>query len=210
MPAPRDFHDFLEIQTQTAWGKTLGDFSDWCAPRPGSRALDVGSGPGVLPALLATRYRVAAYAADADPLLLAAAPAPIPRACANIYALPFPAQSFDLLTATNVLFLLGDPLRALREMARLLAPGGQICLLNPSPLLSVSAAETLANARGLTGKNRDSLLGWAHRAEKHARWSEDDTQRLARRAGLRLVESVRRVGPGFALFTRLLVLPKNS
>ncbi len=204
MPAPRDFHDFLEIQTQTAWGKTLEEFSDWCAPRPGSRALDAGCGPGLLPARFATRRRVAAYGVDTDPTLLAAAPAPIPRACASIYALPFPAQSFDLLTATNVLFLLGDPLRALQEMARLLAPAGQICLLNPSPALSVASAAQLADARGLTGKNRDSLLGWARRAETHARWSEDDTQRLARRAGLRLVESVRRVGPGFALFSRLV------
>jgi ubiquinone/menaquinone biosynthesis C-methylase UbiE len=204
MPAPHDFHDFLEIQTQTAWGKTLGDFCDWCAPRPGSRALDVGCGPGLLPALFATRHRVAAYGVDADLGLLAAALAPIPRICASIYALPFEAASFDTLTATNVLFLLGDPPRAMRELSRLLAPGGQICLLNPSPLLSMDSATRLADSRGLTGKNRDSLLGWARRAEKHARWSAEDTQHLARRAGLQLTQSALRVGPGFALFSRLV------
>lgn len=199
-----EFADFLAIQTQTAWGKTLEEFSDWCAPQAGERILDVGCGPGLLPALFATRHRAAAYGVDTDLSLLAAAPAPVPLTCASIYALPFPAASFDMLTATNVLFLLGDPLRALREMTRLLAPGGQICLLNPSPLLSTAAAESLANARGLTGKNRDSLLGWARRAEKHARWSVEDTRRLARRAGLTLTESALRVGPGFALFSRLV------
>lgn len=204
MPGMSEFHDFLAIQTQTAWGKTLGDFCDWCAPRPGERILDVGCGPGLLPVLFATRHLAAAYGVDADLSLLTAAPLPAPLICASIYALPFPAASFDMLTATNVLFLLGDPRRALREMSRLLAPGGQICLLNPSPLLSINAAETLAQARGLTGKNRDSLLGWACRAEKHARWSAEDTQHLARRAGLQLTESTLRVGPGFALFSRLV------
>lgn len=204
MPGMTDFHDFPAIQTQTAWAKTLADFSDWCAPRPGARILDVGCGPGLLPALFITRHRAAAFGADTDLSLLAAAPVPAPVACASIYALPFPAAALDMLTATNVLFLLGDPLRALREMARLLAPGGQICLLNPAPLLSVESATHLADSRGLTGKNRDSLLGWARRAEKHTRWSAEDTQRLARRAGLSLLESAPRVGPGFALFSRLV------
>ncbi len=209
-PGMSDFHDFLEIQTQTAWGKTLADFCDWCAPRAGAHILDAGCGPGLLPALFAARHRAAAYGVDTDLLLLAAAPAPTLRVCASIHALPFPAAAFDMLTATNVLFLLGDPLRALREMARLLVTGGQICLLNPSPTLSVDSATRLANSRSLTGKNRDSLLGWARRAEKHTRWSEDDTRRLAHRAGLELVESTRRVGPGFAIFSRLVDQAQDS
>lgn len=197
-----DFSDFLEIQTQTAWGKTLQDFCGWCAPEPGNQVLDVGCGPGLLPALFASRDRVTAFGADSDLHLLIAAPVPVPLAGASVYTLPFPDSAFDMLTATNVLFLLGDPLRALCEMSRLLKPGGQLCLLNPSEALTVESATQLADARGLTGKNRESLLGWAQRAEKHVRWSEAQTRDLNKKAGLTLTETAFRVGPGFGLFSR--------
>ncbi len=199
-----EFADFLEIQTRTAWGKTLLGFAEWSlsAGKRISLALDIGTGPGLLPALLATRGNLQAIGLDTDYNLLRAAPASIPVTLGCAAALPFPAASFDLLTATNVIFLLGNPLHALGECRRILKPGGSLCLLNPSEHLSISSATALADARGLTGKNRESLLGWAARAEKHGGWTEAHARNLHTLAGFQLEETLLRVGPGFARFTR--------
>lgn len=191
-----EFSDFLEIQTRTAWGRALADFADWCAPSAGTLLLDLGCGPGLLPALFTRRFACRAIGIDNDRALLAAAS--IPVACADTSHLPFAPATFDFLTATNVLFLLGDPLRALRECRRILKADGTLALLNPSEHLSLAAATTLAEARGLQGKDRESLLNWARRAEKHGRWNEEFAQKLLNRAGFTLRETALKVGPGFA------------
>lgn len=75
-------------------------------------------------------------------------------------------------------------------------------MLNPSERLTVQSATELADSRGLDGKNRESLLGWARRAEKYCGWTEEKSVNLLRRAGFRQAESVLRVEPGFARFSR--------
>jgi hypothetical protein len=91
-------------------------------------------------------------------------------------------------------------LRALLKWKCVLAPGGRLCPLNPSENLSISAASRLADKRGLASTARKSFLNWAKNAEKHVRWTESETRELLSAAGLRLEESVLRVGPGFARF----------
>ncbi len=49
----------------------------------------------------------------------------------NIYALPFPDASFDAAFAHTVLEHLSDPLRAIKEMRRVLRPGGITGLKDP-------------------------------------------------------------------------------
>jgi ubiquinone/menaquinone biosynthesis C-methylase UbiE len=191
---------FLEIQTGTAWGRTLAGFAAFCNPRPGCVILDVGCGPGLLPALFG-RAGCQAYGVDIDRSLLVSPLAPA-LTQADAVHLPFPEASFDCLTATNLLFLLEEPVQALREWIRVLKPGGELCTLNPSERLSLAAAGELADARDLGGAARASLLGWAGNAEMHARWSEAETRFLFAEAGLELVESSLHVGPGFARFSR--------
>lgn len=193
--------DFLAIQTQTGWGQVLETFAAWCQPQPGWRTLDVGCGPGLLPALLARRgCRACGVDVDAEMLL----PQPLlPHvAVADVFHLPFPARSFDLVTASNLLFLLPDPLHALLEMARLLPPGGQVVLLNPSERMSVAAATALADRRGLQGVARASLITWATRAEASSHWWEVDLATLFAAAGLQMSETTLKVGPGLARFAR--------
>jgi ubiquinone/menaquinone biosynthesis C-methylase UbiE len=48
----------------------------------------------------------------------------------DIYALPFPDSSFDAAFAHNVLEHLRDPLQALKEMRRVLRPGGIVGVLD--------------------------------------------------------------------------------
>ncbi|NCP85824.1 MAG: hypothetical protein CO094_11040 [Anaerolineae bacterium CG_4_9_14_3_um_filter_57_17] len=197
-----DFSDFLEIQTRTAWGRTLAEFAEWCAPQAGTRALDVGCGPGLFPQLLTSRYRVQAIGLDADFGLLRSAPAKFSATQADANFLPFSPAAFDFVTAANLIFLLADPRQALMEVYRVLRPGGALMLLNPSEKLTVSAALALADTRGLAGKSRASLLGWAHNAEKYGGWSAEVAYNLHMSCGFELSETILRVGPGFARLTR--------
>lgn len=45
---------------------------------------------------------------------------------ANLYALPFPEASFDLAVCRNAIHRFAEPAAALREVARVLAPGGRL------------------------------------------------------------------------------------
>jgi len=196
-----EFSDFLEIQTQTAWGRALKEFAAWCSPPAGARILDAGCGPGLLPTLFGQAGHLS-IGLDSDFSFLRQSQRAAFLLQGSIYQLPFTGHAFHLVTATNLFFLLGDPLRALRECRRALQPRGQLCLLNPSERLTIQAATELANLRGLDGKNRESLLGWARRAEKYGGWTEEKSTRLLRRAGFQPLETTLRLGPGFARFNR--------
>ena len=60
---------------------------------------------------------------------LAAAPVPIHLARAPVEALPFPDASFDSAVVTLVFCSVRDPARGLREIWRVLKPGGTLLLL---------------------------------------------------------------------------------
>ncbi len=192
---------FLTLQTQTGWGRVLTRLRDWIKPQAGWTALDVGCGPGLMPALL-DRAGCRAIGIDLAPEMFRPAPLHPQVALANALYLPFPDASFDLVTASNLLFLLPQPEQALREMTRLLRPGGQVVTLNPTEELTVSAARSIAAERGLAGFARDSLLNWAGLAERNFHWTEAETAELFATAGLELIGSHLTISPGFARFAR--------
>ena len=148
---------FLELQTNTGWGPVLSRFVDWIAPQTGWLTLDIGCGPGLLPALLAASD-CHAFGVDLNPSIFPPQSLHRDLAAADSICLPFPAGSFHLVTASNVLFLLSDPQRALGEMRRVLRRPGQIAILNPSENLNLQSAALLADSRNLHGLARDSLL----------------------------------------------------
>ena len=197
----RDADYFPELQTQTGWGRTLATFAGWCQAQTGWLVLDAGCGPGLLPALF-TRQGCRAVGLDLDAAMFLPHPLHSQVVCAQAEHLPFEAGSFHLVTASNLLFLLPEPLAVLRELKRVTRPGGQIGLLNPSELLNRQAAENLADARQLDGLARMSLLNWAARAEGNQRWTEAETGALLAAAGIQLIETTVKVGPGFARFSR--------
>lgn len=192
---------FLELQTQTGWGRVLTRLRDWIEPQAGWLTLDVGSGPGLMPALLA-QAGCRSLGVDQDPEMFRPAPLHPWVSLADALQLPFPDGQFDLVTASNLLFLLPYPRKALREMVRLLRPGGQVVTLNPTEELSIAAAQALAAKRGLTGFARESLLNWAGLAEANSRWTETETAALFASVGLKLVETRVTMRPGFARFAR--------
>jgi ubiquinone/menaquinone biosynthesis C-methylase UbiE len=199
-----DFSNFLDVQTKTPWARTLADFASFCDPRPDSVVLDIGCGPGMLP-LLFIRADCHAFGVDLDFALLASRLTNNPTN-ADAYHLPFPSATFNLITATNILFLLEQPLPALNEWKRVLHPNGMLCLLNPSERMSILAVEKMSDERNLTGTVRESLLNWARNAEAHIRWTEEETRTIVSMAGFQMPESVLKVGPGFARYSRAIPL----
>ncbi|WP_411104438.1 methyltransferase domain-containing protein [Streptomyces sp. cmx-4-9] len=102
--------------------------------RPGLSVLDVGCGPGTITAdlaeLVAPDGRVTAVDASAEIVEQARAHAAerglagVEFATADVHALDFPDDTFDVVHAHQVLQHVGDPVRALREMRRVCRPGG--------------------------------------------------------------------------------------
>ncbi|MEU0276777.1 methyltransferase domain-containing protein [Streptomyces sp. NPDC006307] len=103
--------------------------------RPGLDVLDVGCGPGTITADLAALVapgRVTAVDAAGDVLEQARAVAAergldnVEFGVADVHALDFPDDSFDVVHAHQVLQHVGDPVAALREMRRVCRPGGVV------------------------------------------------------------------------------------
>jgi ubiquinone/menaquinone biosynthesis C-methylase UbiE len=129
-------------------------------PRPGERVVDVGCGTGAVARQAAPRVgrEGAVVAVDINPAMLAVgrslpAPdgAPIDWREGSAMALPLPHASFELALCQHGLQYFPDRVAALREMRRVLAPGGRtaVCVWrslehNPlSRLLQESIARRL-------------------------------------------------------------------
>lgn len=108
--------------------------------RPGMRLLDCGCGPGTI------TLDFAAAVAPGEVIGLDIAPVQIDRArtlaaaaqvnnvsfqVGDVYALPFPDASFDVVNANSLLQHLREPVRALREFRRVLRPGGLTAVVDP-------------------------------------------------------------------------------
>ncbi len=99
--------------------------------RPGQRLLDVGCGPGTITVGFAARVapgRVTGM--DAEPAIIDEArtrhqaQANVDFATGDVYRLDYEDATFDVVHAHQVLQHLTDPVAALREMRRVLCPGG--------------------------------------------------------------------------------------
>ena len=100
----------------------------------GRRVLDAGCGDGALICAAASRG-AAATGIDPDPAMLAAARSRVGGAArgakfvqGRLEQLPFREASFDLVAAITVLCFVPDAGGAVREMARVLRPGGRLVL----------------------------------------------------------------------------------
>ncbi len=197
---------FLELQTKTGWGRMLESFTRWCAPQQGNRTLDVGCGPGLLPALFA-RAGAVALGCDHDMDMFAQPLHPGSLLAADGAQLPFADHSFEMVTASNLLYLHPAPRQLLAEFARVVQPGGAVCVLNPSEQMTVQAAAALADENGLTGLARDTLINYAQRAEDHFRWGAYDLAEMFTQTGLQLTDTTLRMGPGLVRYGKGILAP---
>jgi SAM-dependent methyltransferase len=97
----------------------------------GARVLDLGSGRGGVMELFWRDVRTA-VGADPDFASLAERRAKMPAVCCRGEALPFRAEGFNLAIGLWVLEHLAEPERVLKEIRRVLAPGGHFLFLTPN------------------------------------------------------------------------------
>ncbi len=95
----------------------------------GERLLDVGCGTGRLAARAAASGRCV-VAVDADPDMAAMTGVAVPgrSMVASLPGLPFGDHSFDAVTANFVVNHVADPWAGVRELGRLVRPGGRLGL----------------------------------------------------------------------------------
>lgn len=111
------------------------------SPSPGERILDLGGGPGRGSASLLARDCEVVLADYSSGMIDRARAATHGRAAivrADAGRLPFASGSFDGVLCTNAFHHFPDAAAALREMHRVLRPGGRVSLVDP-------AEETLAS-----------------------------------------------------------------
>lgn len=138
---------------------------DVLGPRPVRSLIDLGTGTGRMLGLLAPRAG-RATGLDSSHAMLSVARANLERAGlsgvdlrqGDIHAPPFGRGGFDLVVVHQVLHYLDDPARALREAARLVAPGGRLLVVDFAPHDLEFLREDQAHRR--LGFADDQVAGW--------------------------------------------------
>ena len=138
---------------------------DTLGPRPTRNLIDLGTGTGRMLGLLAPRAE-RATGLDSSHAMLSVARANLERSGlarvdlrqGDIHAPPFARASFDLVVVHQVLHYLDDPARALREAARLVAPGGRLLVVDFAPHDLEFLRESQAHRR--LGFAADQVAGW--------------------------------------------------
>ncbi|KQO97680.1 class I SAM-dependent methyltransferase [Leifsonia sp. Leaf264] len=129
-------------QVAQGWAELWGSFADparraiieAAAIGPGTRVLDAGCGSGEFLDLLAERGAVAVGADPAPAMVALAREASAGTGAdvvlADIENLPFADAAFDVATAVNALQFAEDTTAAVRELARVVRPGGIVAVSN--------------------------------------------------------------------------------
>ncbi|MFH1806750.1 MAG: metalloregulator ArsR/SmtB family transcription factor [Pseudomonadota bacterium] len=147
-----------EAEVEQALLSAAGDLS-------GARILDVGTGTGRILELLG-RHAEEGVGVDMSREMLAVARARLQRAelgnClvrqADMYQLPYPAATFDLITLHQVLHYAEKPETAIAEAARLLAPGGRLVVVDFAAHDREDLREEHAHRR--LGFDDPAMTGW--------------------------------------------------
>ena len=171
------FHGFRRFITDV-----LGDVA---GGRTDLRIVDCGCGVGQNMTLLAPHGQVVGL--ELEPVAAAAAREfGRPIACADITRIPFAENLFDLAVSFDVLQMVEADVAAVREMARIVRPGGRV-------VLTLAALDVLAG---------DHAEVWS----ECRRYTPRTARELAESAGLR----VERVSFAFALLFPLMLMVRTA
>jgi 2-polyprenyl-6-hydroxyphenyl methylase/3-demethylubiquinone-9 3-methyltransferase len=104
--------------------------------QPGERVLDCGCGLGWMLWVISELHDCRLFGVEPDPARLQRAARELGRRAelvrASIAALPFPSGSFDKIVLAEVLEHVVDDLGGLREVGRVLKPGGVVAITVPN------------------------------------------------------------------------------
>lgn len=176
MTAERDWAE--QAANWVEWVRRPGHDSFWyyrdaffaLVPEPGRATLDQGCGEGRVSRELAARgHRVTGV--DISPAMIEAAREVDPAGAylvADAADMPFRDDSFDLVVAYNVLMDVTDVSGAVCEAARVLAPGGRMCVAITHPITNPGDRRSpyFESTRFREEVERDGLSvvfsGWSH------------------------------------------------
>ena len=135
--AQRLFADLGPTYDRNAALRSLGQDPRWrrflvSRVPPGSEVLDVATGTGAVARLLLERGCTVTGLDQSPGMLAVARPRLGDRARfveGRAESLPFPDASFDALTVTYLLRYVDEPGEVLRELARVVRPGGVVAML---------------------------------------------------------------------------------
>jgi ubiquinone/menaquinone biosynthesis C-methylase UbiE len=136
--APENYERYF---VPTIGGPFAADLIAEAALRPGERVLDVACGTGVVARLGAERVGPGGTVAalDLNPAMVSVARSiPSTGAAVRWYetsaeSIPLPDDMFDVVLCQLGLQFMADKSAALREMRRVLAPGGRVLVTTPPP-----------------------------------------------------------------------------
>ena len=131
--------------------------ADAAGGRTDLRILDCGCGMGQNMPLLAPHGRVVGF--ELEPRAAAAGREfGQPIACADMTRIPFPDDLFDLAVSFDVLQVIEPDMAAVREMARVVRPGGRLVLTVAAfDILSGDHAEVWSECRRYTPRTARAL-----------------------------------------------------
>ena len=160
---------------------------------PGPRVLDLGIGPGVsgiemVRAAPATKL----VGVDASPQMIArarrhaaAAGVRLPLVRGDVARLPFATAAYDGATGHSLLYLLPDGDGALREVHRVVRPGGGVAFLEPAAVAGRRRWAAVRHAFADGVRFGISMLLWSVFSRLHGRYTAERLAAQLVRCGFR-------------------------
>ncbi len=162
----------------------------------GSRILEVGCGRGIaLPAVARLCRPNRLVGLDVDGALLAEAASntrgiDVELVRADVRALPFDDESFDVVIDFGTCYHIGRPATAMGEIARVLTPGGRFC--HETPLAQLLSHPVRWGGRALPWSDVPQLQGgrrallWSCRQRRPSRSGSPDCDQLGPKRSVRM------------------------
>lgn len=152
--------------------------------QPGKRLLDVSCGVGSLPQIAAKEKQLRAHGVDFSAVAVRLGQQESDEVCFTVgdaESLPYPDASFDYVTNIGSIEHYLHPELGVREMARILKPGGRACILLPN-IFGILGNIWTALRTGRTFDDGQPLQRYAARLE----WQE-----LLEDGGLKVIRTVK-------------------